>query len=370
MEHLLHAAAGGYVEFVVSFPLRFAGDILTDIFSRSDLEDIFKTTKVEVHVCGCPQNKILEDESLFWLVPLTQQREPLEMDQLMRNCFEDKTIDGATCEHCQQKKTARTRIIHPPELLFIQLQRSIYDRQVQQPVKIKTGVSLQETLSLDRNWFYSPGPSEERIDVEYELCSTIFHLGSSANEGHYMAAVKDHGRDWTLTNDHQVKQGFGFDRVLKQSKHGEVFILAYRRKPMKPDYYMEIDDVQPDRKKGEAESRSKRSDRSESPTETPPDEPIWYQETKDGDKMKVERDSLGSERDTISIGYFDQNNEAWMKEYKATGRLRRSKATVPRVTRSTRVTKVIETKVAEEKGQRGRGGRGGRGGRRGRRGRK
>ena len=69
-----------------------------------------------------------------------------------------------------------------------------------------------------------------------------------------MAAVKNHGRDWTLTNDHQVKKGFGFDQVLEQSKHGEGFILAYRRKPMKPDYYyMEIDAVQPDKNKGEEE---------------------------------------------------------------------------------------------------------------------
>lgn len=171
-----------------------------------------------------------------------------------------------------------------------------------------------------------------------------------------MAAVKNHGRDWTFTNDHQVTKGFGFEQVLKQSEHGQVFILAYRRKPMKPDYYMEIDDVQPDKNKGEEEFQSKRRNCSESPTGTPPDERIWYQETRDRDKVRVEWESQGSERDTISIGHFDLSHEARM-EYKATGRLRRSKATVSRVTRSTSMTKVIKTKVAEGKGRRGRGGR-------------
>ncbi|KAK4962483.1 hypothetical protein LTR10_000109 [Elasticomyces elasticus] len=132
----------------------------------------------------------------------------------------------ARCEGCAAKKlkpetqdstrALERRIVKAPALLAIQLQRVVYD--VTEPLgvvqrKLSNKVPFDEDLDLSE--FTKDGSS-----LKYRLHGVIGRRGDTTDEGHYIAAVRDHdGTGFSIVNDHLVRRNYtGSFREMREPR--------------------------------------------------------------------------------------------------------------------------------------------------------
>lgn len=146
------------------------------------------------------------------------------------NFVEDTEI---FCEFCHQNTQIRSSTVvkNPPNVLFIRLIRYYYDKTEYN--KKKTFQSLNIDLNLTI------------FGQDYELDGIIYHLGYSANSGHYVCEVKDwETNHWWRINDNFVEKVPTEDLKsnLKSSDHTRNIYLLFYSKASSKSFVSDISD--------------------------------------------------------------------------------------------------------------------------------
>ena len=117
------------------------------------------------------------------------------------------------CEYCDQYGGTRSNMlkeVHMPKYILIKLNRAMRD---------------EDGTTYKNSGRVRPPPminvtSKEQSNYSYTLCGIVTHLGSSIDEGHYIAEVK-YGNCWFKCNDSSVTKTT-FER-LSDEGYGYLF---------------------------------------------------------------------------------------------------------------------------------------------------
>jgi len=119
-------------------------------------------------------------------------------------------------EHVAQ----RTYFDRIPKVLIIALKRFTFNRASKQTVKMCNTVKYEGTLLLKGGWILG---GKSGRPVEFSLTGIIFHHGTSADSGHYTAAVRVGANEWLSYNDLNVVKTDG-NRVYSRD---DAYVLMY-----------------------------------------------------------------------------------------------------------------------------------------------
>ena len=135
-----------------------------------------------------------------------------DLYSLLNDFIRPELISGYNCTHCgAQNTTEKTlHILSTPNVLVIQLKRFKDLEKINDHVMFPTQLGLQ---------FFSAGNQQQ----QYRITGAIVHMGSTIENGHYVAYINHMGR-WFLTDD-TIIQEVAWERVADE----EVYILFYER---------------------------------------------------------------------------------------------------------------------------------------------
>lgn len=132
-------------------------------------------------------------------------------------------IEKIMCENCgsKQESTKQLTIKTLPVVATFHLKRFSHSDA---GIKISTAISFPEMI--DMTPFMSKRKKERPFstDNRYSLFAVINHSGDSANEGHYIAFVRQHYDYWYKCNDEVITQV-----TLKDVLASEGYILFYHK---------------------------------------------------------------------------------------------------------------------------------------------
>lgn len=141
-----------------------------------------------------------------------------KIQDFIANCLKDSD-DNAKCNSCSGSTSIQSKFITLPEVLLVQPNRVNFIGNLAR--KNVRELDFGSRLVVDR------GGEEE---VQYELFAVVYHLGRSANAGHYRVAVKGPTRQWTLVDDEKITEFKGFETLRGTARRREAACLfAYRK---------------------------------------------------------------------------------------------------------------------------------------------
>ena len=165
------------------------------------------------------------------------------VDSCLANFFssEDREVN---CEKCEVGKiaTQTMKILSKPKVMMLHLKRFIV---VERPIagtndseiifkKNKIPVELTTKLSVDDLLISSSNKSvgTASLPEEYRLKSIVYHIGNTANSGHYTTdAVRsnhDDGKDQWVSYDDGVTVERSLERVVETAKNQKTaYMLMY-----------------------------------------------------------------------------------------------------------------------------------------------
>lgn len=116
-----------------------------------------------------------------------------------------------------------------PDVLNLQLMRFVYDTNSYQKKKVKNPILIPLKLTSDELLGESSRTKESTV---YDLCAVLYHRGSTANSGHYVADVRDTNGTWWSCNDQVVVEKKWGD-IIKSSATKRTKISKSRSKTTK-----------------------------------------------------------------------------------------------------------------------------------------
>lgn len=132
-------------------------------------------------------------------LPMHHGNESATLDSMLKEEFQEETIEGYACEKCSPERTTATRqvrIWRLPRMIILVLKRFTMDgRKLYTPFQMPSseGLVFKPYFSLD-----SPEPSQHQ---SYDCFATVDHHGSSGG-GHYTAQGKSPLTDkWHMFDD-------------------------------------------------------------------------------------------------------------------------------------------------------------------------
>ncbi|KAJ5888852.1 hypothetical protein N7495_008893 [Penicillium taxi] len=159
---------------------------------------------------------------------------PLNITEAMGQYFNTSLIGGSKCGTCGNPQLTATRLSHPPEILFVKLNR-IHWSTTKRAIQISQRIMFSKSLILPAHGF-DPRLKELREPVEYQLSSLQLHRGETTNKGHYLAVVRGPRGSWTLCDDKKVTPYDNFEAMAKSKDvQQSSYIFAYRRCPLRLD---------------------------------------------------------------------------------------------------------------------------------------
>ena len=142
------------------------------------------------------------------------------VEESLEEYFVHEVLEGDNkyfCEmECNKKCNAEryVEIATLPDVLNLQLMRFVFDMQTFQKKKVKNAVYIPKSLSSE---LFLRGDQHVGQDpVEYRLDAVLYHRGSTANSGHYVADVRDEDGVWWNCNDQVVEK-----KKMKPGKQGK-----------------------------------------------------------------------------------------------------------------------------------------------------
>lgn len=197
---------------------------------------LFNVTTRRTWTCeDCGRTSALRAKDLAIRLALPKELEGQPFDSYLRACFQDEDLPDLRCEsdacvvdHPEgRNRTRRTRIVHGPELLVIQLLRFNFDLNVMNLVKNPYRVPFRERLDLSE-W------TVDNTALKYQLHGVVAHRGASTSSGHYLAALQcQNGSDVATANDMSI--GISSDREwLLAPRRGDgdefdSYLLVYQK---------------------------------------------------------------------------------------------------------------------------------------------
>ena len=161
--------------------------IITDLFYFI----ILPTLKCE---CGCENYPFQQIMDIPLLIPENTQSTIIY--KLLKNFFKNETVEKY-CEKCKKKakNTKQTKIVKPPEVLNLCIQR-FQDEQQKNECYIEFPDILDLAEFIDNDLEYNG-------ETMYFLFGIINHVGTM-EFGHYYSYIKINNNDWYEFNDDKV----------------------------------------------------------------------------------------------------------------------------------------------------------------------
>ncbi|KAJ5901894.1 hypothetical protein N7495_002422 [Penicillium taxi] len=207
---------------------------------RSDLRDIFMVLGVSMRQCqgsgacegyACTKFELLSLDAEFH----THDKElpPYSITEAILNIFKTKTLEKFKCDKCGNPAVKLDRLGHPPEVLFVKLNRSQWIGG--KPSKFTQRILLNEHIQLPAESF-DPRLETLRKPIKYQLSSLQLHQGMEPDTGHYLSIVKGPRDTWTLCDDKVMTPYDSFKEMAdSEDIQRQSYIVAYRRCPLKPN---------------------------------------------------------------------------------------------------------------------------------------
>ena len=200
---------------------------------RTFVPETFQGKLVNETRCLCCETVTCRDEHFMDLSVDVEQNSSITA--CLKNFSSTETLNMNNkfyCDSCctLQEAQKRMRIKELPQVLALHLKRFKYIEQLQRHKKLTDRVLFPFDLKL-----CNTTDDAEHVDVPYQLFAVVVHVGSGPNHGHYVSAVKAHGR-WIFFDDESVDSigertlysFFGSSSELASgTEHG--YILLYER---------------------------------------------------------------------------------------------------------------------------------------------
>jgi len=125
------------------------------------------------------------------------------------------------CDVCQCKRdaTRQAKVSAVPQVLCLQLLRFVFDPATLAKLKLKDHIEIPYVLELNKTAF--------------DLTAILYHCGTSAHAGHYVADVLDVAKDtWWTFNDGVVDKCSSVDAAKRPFKSNEAYMLVYRQRSL------------------------------------------------------------------------------------------------------------------------------------------
>lgn len=158
---------------------------IKDLFSGREKHSLICTK------CQGDRSNVLEFTELSLNIENTQSVQDAVMQY--QNVESLSGENSCFCETCGSiTETLRsTTVIESPAVLCVHLLRYKYDRTTSQKQKVATSVNFTKSIEVGND--------------QYSLVSVVYHLGTSANGGHYVCDVFDESTEsWWYLDDHQA----------------------------------------------------------------------------------------------------------------------------------------------------------------------
>ena len=131
--------------------------------------------------------------------------------------------------NCNQKCDAEryTEVCNLPKVINLQLMRFVFDmttfrkKKVKSAIKIPLMLKSSDFLGSDlfdskTNGSSSSGKSNSAPDIIYDLVAVLYHRGSSADSGHYVADIRAMDGKWWNCNDQLAEK-----KIFEKAKKGK-----------------------------------------------------------------------------------------------------------------------------------------------------
>jgi ubiquitin C-terminal hydrolase len=114
-----------------------------------------------------------------------------------------------------------------PETMVVRLNRFHYSNGA--AVKLNHPVSFMAGFTLQEGSLNSEGIPLKTLEVSYKPRGVIYHVGHSAQEGHYVYATFEKNGEVIVHNDRKVEkfEGISSDQELAESKIRDIARSAY-----------------------------------------------------------------------------------------------------------------------------------------------
>lgn len=152
------------------------------------------------------------DDEIGMTLPLSNCYDGKELTAYLWEHFDDGELRGVTCDsdECTEMgivpmtRTEIRRIENAPEILVIHLVR--FDFVNGQAIKFREPVEYDELLDMSQ-W------SDRNESLVYAFDGVVAHSGDTADQGHYIAAVRHRGKGggFSVVSDSSVCQDRGGD---------------------------------------------------------------------------------------------------------------------------------------------------------------
>ncbi|KAJ5693307.1 Peptidase C19 ubiquitin carboxyl-terminal hydrolase 2 [Penicillium macrosclerotiorum] len=149
-------------------------------------------------------------------------------------------IDSGNCSTCNNPRSTRVELGHPPEVLLVHLNRITYHKSAVtdafETTKINRPITFSAQITLPPSFFDSRWGTDRQA-VEYELSSVQIHQGPNTDRGHYQIALQGKDRTWVLANDEKLSGITSFEEFSADKEFQKVaYVFAYRRLPTNPAF--------------------------------------------------------------------------------------------------------------------------------------
>ncbi|CAG9770360.1 unnamed protein product [Ceutorhynchus assimilis] len=141
----------------------------------------------------------------------------------LENFTKSEQLEKIMCENCgsKQESTKQLTIRTLPIVATFHLKRFSHSDA---GIKISTAINFPDILDMTPFMTKKKKKSPFSTDNRYSLFAVINHSGDSANEGHYIAFVRQHYNYWYKCNDEVITQV-----TLKDVLASEGYILFYHK---------------------------------------------------------------------------------------------------------------------------------------------
>ena len=140
---------------------------------------------ITTFICNCNETTYSFQKIMDMPLLLNINDNNININELLRRHFSIEYVSFNTiCEKCKNKTTHKkfTNISHPPCILILSLQRIDFTRNI----KIDCFVKIEEIIDIsnyiDQDFI--------KNSTKYKLVAVINHIGTTIDNGHYIAYIK------------------------------------------------------------------------------------------------------------------------------------------------------------------------------------
>ena len=167
-----------------------------------------------------------------------------DVDAAIKAFFAEELLNNENsyeCNHCQKQTLGSTKfeIAKTSPIIFINLRKFTYDKNLEMVTKIHRFISFPKILNLNScmntNIRDFNEETDSTSDFTYELYAVVVHQGQTPNSGHVFSYIRSPDGLWYEANDEVVTQ-VPLNVVLTEK---DAYVLCYVQRSTQSSFHLD-----------------------------------------------------------------------------------------------------------------------------------